>query len=183
MPANKTAGGILVGFRDDLFDIISHTCFKYCVSVIVLDKRENVTWQLITVYGTAYYDSKLEFIAELHDIMEKSVVPTLFGGDFNLVRSAADKSNGKNNANWSFLFNDWVNKWALIEFKLSNRSFTWSNNQNFPVMATLDRVFATNCFPLTSIKTLPKPISDHTPILLDSRSNHVVPPKVFRFEK
>ena len=101
------------------------TCaLPICVSVIVLDKRENVTWQLITVYGTAYYDSKMEFIAELHDIMDCSVVPTLFGGDFNLVRSAADKSNGQINANWSFLFNDWINKWSLIDLNLTNIRFT-----------------------------------------------------------
>ena len=28
LPANKTAGGILVGLRNDLFDIVSHCCYK-----------------------------------------------------------------------------------------------------------------------------------------------------------
>ena len=69
LPANKTAGGILVGFRDDLFDVISHECHKYCLSVVVLDKRENFVWQLVIVYGTAYFEFKMEFIAELHEII------------------------------------------------------------------------------------------------------------------
>ena len=28
LPANKTAGDILVGLRNDLFDIVSHCCYK-----------------------------------------------------------------------------------------------------------------------------------------------------------
>ena len=71
LPATRTAGGILVGFRDDLFEIISHFCYKYCISVVLLDKRENLVWQLVVVYGTAYYEFKMEFIAELHDVMDK----------------------------------------------------------------------------------------------------------------
>ena len=62
-----------------------------------------MVWQMITVYGTCYYEFKIEFIAELHDIMEGCVLPTLFGGDFNLVRDPADKSNGLINVNWAYL--------------------------------------------------------------------------------
>ena len=111
LPANKTAGGILAGIRSDLFDVISHRCYKYCLSVIIMDKKVNAVWQLVIVYGTAYYEFKMEFIAELHDIMDSCVLPIMFGGDFNLVRSASDKNNGQVNTNWSFLFNDWINKW------------------------------------------------------------------------
>jgi hypothetical protein len=68
--------------------------------------------------------------------MEKIEIPTLFGGDFNLVRTTAEKSNGSVNANWSFLFNDWINRWSLIDLKISKRSFTWSNNQDNLIMAT-----------------------------------------------
>ena len=110
LPAKNTASGILVGFRDDKFEILSHTCFKYCVAVTVVDRSEGFVWQLVVIYGTPYYEFKMEFIAELHDIMENSTVPTLLGGDFNLVRSTADKSNGVINCNWTLLFNDWINR-------------------------------------------------------------------------
>ena len=124
LPANKSAGGILVGLREDLFEVITHCCFKFCLSVVLLDKRLNDVWQMVIVYGTPYYEYKMEFIAELHDIMDKSVVPIMFGGDFNLVRNSSDKSNGQINANWSFLFNDWINRWSLIDLNLTNRRFT-----------------------------------------------------------
>ena len=79
LPARNTAGGILVGFKVDRFEVISHFCFKYCVAVVVKDKQDNFVWQLVVIYGTPYYDFKMEFIAELHDIMEKCYVPTLLG--------------------------------------------------------------------------------------------------------
>jgi hypothetical protein len=38
-------------------------------------------------------------------------------------------------------FNDWVNRWGLIELNPSNRRSTWSNKQKNRVQAKLDRVF------------------------------------------
>jgi hypothetical protein len=99
LSAKNTAGGILVGFRTDMFEVINCVCYKYCVAVSVVNKIDGFVWKLVVVYGTAYYDFKLEFIAELHDIMEASTIPTLIGGYFNLVRSSQEKSNGVVNAN------------------------------------------------------------------------------------
>ena len=82
----------------------------------------------------------MEFIAELHDIMESNVYPILFVRDFNLVRDSSKKSNWTVNTNWSFMFIDWINKWALLEIKASNTSFSLFNNQVIPVMGTLDRI-------------------------------------------
>lgn len=48
----------------------------------------------------------------------------MIGRDFNLVRSVADKSNGNINLRWADLFNEWIDKWALIELELGNRRFT-----------------------------------------------------------
>jgi hypothetical protein len=40
------------------------------------------------------------------------------------------------------VFNDWINCWSMIDIKDPCRSFTWSNNQECPIMATLDRILA-----------------------------------------
>jgi hypothetical protein len=39
LPAVGTAGGILVGVQDSSFEIISWEIFKYCVVVIIKDKK------------------------------------------------------------------------------------------------------------------------------------------------
>ena len=75
-------------------------------------------------------------------------------GNFNLIREAKEKTSGNINTSWAFLFNDWTNKWGLMEYNLSNRVFTWSNNQDNTIFAAIDRVFSsTNWdahFPLTT---------------------------------
>jgi hypothetical protein len=46
------------------------------------------------------------------------------------------------NSHHTHLFNDWINKWHLVEFKPSNRAFTWANNQDNLIIAALDKMFA-----------------------------------------
>lgn len=60
------------------------------------------------------------------------------GGDFNLVRFAADKSNLIINYRWADAFNEWIHKWGLLELNASNIKFTWTNNQDRPILAKID---------------------------------------------
>jgi hypothetical protein len=61
-------------------------------------------------------------------------------GDFNLIRPPRDKSNDNFNVSEAALFNDSINNLGLIEIPLSDRQFTWSNLQDPPILARLDRV-------------------------------------------
>jgi endonuclease/exonuclease/phosphatase family metal-dependent hydrolase len=80
-----------------------------------------------------------------------------------------------------------VNKLGLIEINPSVRKFTWTNNQKNLILAKLDRVFITTkweaIFPLVRVLGLPKNISDHAPLLVDSRGNYRLGKKKSRFEK
>jgi hypothetical protein len=49
---------------------------------------------VISVYGSPYKEGKEEFISKLHSLFLDSSVPTLIGGDFNLVSYQSDKTNG-----------------------------------------------------------------------------------------
>lgn len=62
----------------------------------------------MTVYGSCYEEHKEDFISELHSLFVQDSIPTLIGGDFNLVRFATDKSNGNINRKWSDKFNAWL---------------------------------------------------------------------------
>lgn len=99
----------------------------------------------------------------------------MVGGDFNLVRFASDKSNGVYNHRWADGFNDWISKWALIELNPSNKRFPWTNNQEYSILAKIDRIFVSNgwdaAFPLSSVKALDRFPSDHNPLVLDSGDN------------
>jgi hypothetical protein len=91
----------------------------------------------------------------------------LIGGDFNLCRTVSNKSNGRINQIYVDCYNDWINRWGLVELNPSIRKFTWSNNQTNPLLTKLDRVFASTdwerAFPLVRVFALPKGISNHPP--------------------
>ena len=140
IPARGTAGGVLVGVRKDVLDILNWQYFQYYAVLIVKNSLDKFIWRLIVVYGSPYEDTKVEFINELHLVMGGWQGPTLIGEDFNLVRSQREKSNGIINFSHASIFNDWINKWGLIEIKDPRRVFSWSNNQEHPIMATLDRI-------------------------------------------
>jgi hypothetical protein len=172
IPARGAIGGVLVGFKNYLFDIVSWQHFQLCDVTIVRNQIDNLSWRLIVVYGSPYEDEKLGFIKELHMVMPTWVGPTLLGGGgVNLVRNQKGKSNGNINFSHASAFNGWINGWGLIEIKDASRSFTWSNNQECPIMATLDRVLASiewnEKYPLASVNVLPRATSDHNPLIIE----------------
>ncbi|KAE8798649.1 Ent-copalyl diphosphate synthase 1, chloroplastic [Hordeum vulgare] len=144
-------------------------------------------WQFVVIYGTSYNEHKMEFIAELHEVTSNSSYPIILGGDFNLIRSDSNKSSGNVNHSVTFLFNDWINKWGLMEINIANRKYSWCNNQDNPIFATIDRVFVSPSwdalFPLSVLRALRRIGSDHTPLLLDTVARRITSPKLFRFEK
>jgi hypothetical protein len=97
-------------------------------------------------------------VDELHKIFFGWQGPIMIGGDFILSRFVSDKNNARINHRFANLFNDWVNKWGLIELDLANRKYTWANNQGNLVLAKLDIVFVSTSleanFPLIRIVCL-----------------------------
>jgi hypothetical protein len=129
----------LLGTRHDALIVNHFSKHTLSVSSVIQEIVQNFSWKLIGVYGPAYDDKKVEFIDELHHIMSGWQGPVLVGGDFNLRREAANKSNGRIKQHFVDCFNDWVNRWGLVKLNPSNRKFTWSNNQVNPVLTKLDR--------------------------------------------
>jgi hypothetical protein len=72
-------------------------------------------------------------------------------------------------------FNDWIDRWALIDIKDPSMCFTWFNDQKVPIMATLDRILMTTHweakYPLARISMLPKGVSDHNPMMITFGEN------------
>jgi hypothetical protein len=108
-------------------------------------------------------------------------------GDFNLIRNQKEKSNSNINFSHSMAFNDWINKWDLIEYSDPHRVFTWSNNQTNPIMAKLDRMLASVDWDLkylvARLTVLPRGLSDHNPIQVQFGEKPQVKETIFRFEK
>jgi hypothetical protein len=86
--------------------------------------EDTFTWRLVVVYGSSYEEHKLEFLTELELVMNTWQGPTLLGGDFNLVRNQKEKSNKIVNFTQTMVFNEWIHRWGLIEYKDPNKTYT-----------------------------------------------------------
>ncbi|KAJ1283589.1 hypothetical protein BS78_03G139500 [Paspalum vaginatum] len=162
LPAKGSAGGILVGCNLDKFAMSSTVLLQFSVSVFLIDKKTGFSWKLVVVYGSPYEE-----------------------GDFNLVRGPSEKTYSRINHRWVDSFNDWINKWALIDLDHSN--VTETNNQETLVKARLYRILVSHSwdavFPLARVKILERPPSDHNPLLIDIGVNVFYGKKGFIFEK
>lgn len=94
--------------------------------------------RIYTAYGSAYEEGKHEFISELHSLFLNWIGPAIIGGDFNLVRTQEDKSNGNLDFRWTEKFNVWVDMWSLLENDMSSRNYTLCNNQENRCLKPID---------------------------------------------
>jgi hypothetical protein len=87
VPAKGTVGGILVGLKESSFSMLSCQDFKFGTTIMVKNNVDDFVWRLVVIYGPPYDEKKVEFLEELHIIMEGWQGPTILGGDSNIVRS------------------------------------------------------------------------------------------------
>jgi hypothetical protein len=105
LPAVGTAGGILVGINSDIFEVLYCDIKYLSVSTTARIRSSGVDIRLTTVYGSPYEEGKDAFISELHELFLSWDGPAMIGGDFNMVRSQSDKSNGVIDFKWVDKFN------------------------------------------------------------------------------
>jgi hypothetical protein len=196
MAPKGRSGGMLVGVDLQVLDIGAidegdyyvkfHLCNKshsfksalvvvywdYYVKFHLCNKSHSFKWALVVVYGPAQDDEKEGFLAEMVNMCSHEQLPTMIGGDFNILRSSKEKNNDRFNNRWPFLFNAFIDGLNLRELEMSSRKFTWANNLSSLTFVKLDRVLVTTeweeKYALTTVQALPRAISDHMPLLLNS---------------
>lgn len=121
----------------------------------------------------------------LYDLAIPDSEDWLLVGDYNFIRSSDNKNKAGGDVNDILMFNDIIRAQALIELYLKGRSYTWSNMQDDPLLEQLDWFFSschwTQTFPNTIVTALGKPISDHTPCVINIQTS-IPKSKIFRFE-
>ena len=77
--------------------------------------------------------------------------------------------------------------YSLVELKNSARAYTWTNNQDIPIMSALDKILCTTSFeqkfPLAFVTVKARATSDHVPLILNCGIKERKKPSLFRFEK
>jgi len=158
---------------------------QHTLTIFFTSTASDLEFALTNVYAPANHRDSLGFLEDLAEVASHIPACWALAGNFNLTRGADENINGNVHQHLADAFNDSIHSLGLIDLPLLDRLFTWSNHQSTPTLARLDRVLLNTpmaaAFPNSSLTSLPKPTSDHTPILL-SLSTSIPKPNVFCFE-
>ena len=97
----------------------------------------------MAVYGPAQDEFKSVFLSELVRTCQQNPLPTLIGGDFNIMRHSKEKNKNNVNPRWPFLFNAVIDSFDLREIDLTGRQYTFASSLLDPTYEKLDRALMT----------------------------------------
>jgi endonuclease/exonuclease/phosphatase (EEP) superfamily protein YafD len=77
-----------MGIDEDFAEVSNVESTNHFQAMTVTQKEDNFVWRLIHVYGPVQSNQKQSFLDNLENLIRGADIPTLVGGDFNLVRRA-----------------------------------------------------------------------------------------------
>ncbi|XP_019172110.1 PREDICTED: uncharacterized protein LOC109167542 [Ipomoea nil] len=154
-----------------------------------VDPTTTKSWLLSVVYGSPNAHLRKKLFADLTSDSHHPDIPWLVVGDFNSVLSSDETSSPENfSLNRSSDFKNWIFREGLIDLGFTGSKFTWKRGIDTPSFkgARLDRALGNIAwkisFPNSLVEHLPMINSDHSPILVNSKSVSQAPStKSFRF--
>lgn len=67
-PSRGKSDGILVGTRNETFQIIEQHINTYFVRLLLLNKGDGLQWNLVIVYGATQMEDNQAFLTELAEV-------------------------------------------------------------------------------------------------------------------
>lgn len=165
----------LLGMEVGLFSI---SCWFRCVD-------NGFIWVFIGVYGPLSRDGRKQIWEELGDVRGLWGDPWCVGGDFNIIQFPTERNKAGRLDEAMRCFFEVIDELELVDLPLLGGVFTWSGGLGSQDLARLDRFLTSqdwlDFFGSVSLLKMPRPTSDHAPILLDC-GGVKRDPAPFRFE-
>jgi len=178
-----------LGCNKDVCDVLHWDVGVFLLSATIKHRVSGLSWVVVCVYRPADHSRSPAFLLELTTLVgaKRAInLPVVVGGDFNLIRSGADKNNGRIDWTRVSLFNNAIAAAALREAARTGARYTWTNKQMQPVRSVLDRVFFTPewevLFPMCSLVAETRIGSDHVPLIFSSGEELIRRSPRFYFE-
>ena len=165
------SGSLLVAWNETLFAKVDHWVGRHVVAVQLSRRTDCWQWVAVSVYGPSSPALWKELWADILGIVDSYLgIPLLFGGDFNVTLEDRDWPNSL--GGWdpgSEQFWACMAMSGLQEMRPSNSVYTWRSLAHSSSLSWLDRFLCSTEllaeFPLADVRALPRPLSDHTPIV------------------
>ena len=183
--ARGAAGGVLVFWDKRVLELEGMEVGLFSVSCRFKNCEDGFNWVFSGVYGPTVKRYRELFWEELGAIRGLWSDPWCIGGDFNLIRFPNESRRGGRLSSSMRRFSEVIDDLDLRDLPLQGGPFTWSGGLNNQAMTRLDRFLVSedweSHFKGAVQCTLPRPVSDHFPILLDGGGVRRGPAP-FRFE-
>jgi hypothetical protein len=145
----------------------------------------DLSFTITNVYAPSDHGLTSDFVREMIALAPLVDGPWLSFGDYNLIRYPFDKNNQNFERGVAAEFYSLIRDMGWFELDLRDRRYTWTNGQEVPVLARLDRAFFNASwnltFPTSSLASLPRPTSDHHPLVV-STATKIPSSSQFRFK-
>jgi hypothetical protein len=171
LPAFGTSGGILLMWDKRVVECLEEAVGSFFISCKFKSVMDQFVWAFSGVYDPIDNSERPLLWEELSGVFLWWDILWCFGGDFNVTRFSNERTGAHHSTFAMGDFSDFISKLGLLDLPLTGGSFTWSNNQVPSSMFRIDRFLVSPLweehFPDLLQRHLPRPVSDHFPLLLD----------------
>ncbi|WKA06292.1 hypothetical protein VitviT2T_024196 [Vitis vinifera] len=183
--ARGAAGGVVVYWDSRVLELLGMEVGLFSISCRFKNCEDGFRWIFSGVYGPTMKRNRELLWEELGNIRGLWNDPWCIGGDFNMIRFPNERRRGGRLSPSMRRFSEVIDDLDLRDLPLQGGPFTWSGGLNNQTMSRLDRFLVSedweSHFNGVVQSTLPRPVSDHFPILLDGGGVRRGPVP-FRFE-
>jgi exonuclease III len=124
IPSDGASGGLIIIWDSLVFAGMIMHCEKFDVSVHFTSVHSSQSWTLVNIYGPCSGDSRGEFVQWLFNLNIPPDEDWLLVGDFNFIRSQANRNKPGGNVNDMLTFNDFIRRQGLTELPMKGRKYT-----------------------------------------------------------
>uniref|UniRef100_A0A2N9I4J4 Reverse transcriptase domain-containing protein n=1 Tax=Fagus sylvatica TaxID=28930 RepID=A0A2N9I4J4_FAGSY len=171
LPAVGSAGGVLILWDNRVVKKLSSVVHNFSVSCLWKGVADGFVWVGTGLYGPTNDSLRRELWEELRDVQGTWSHPWCVFGDFNVVRFPSERLGCNRLSSHMMDFSDFIDSSNLVDLPLGGGPYTWSSGSVNPSMSRIDRFLISSDwedrYPEVSQKLMPRPLSDHFPILLE----------------
>ena len=171
LPTIGSAGGVLLIWDNQVLEKLDSRVNKFSVSCHWKGVNDGLEWVGTGLYGPTNDLLRRELWAELQSVYLVWRLPWVVFGDFNVVRFPSERLGCSRLTSSMVDFSDFIEWSHLVDLPLGGGPYTWSSGSANLSMSRIDRFLISfdweDLYLDVTQKLLPRPLSDHFPLLLE----------------